>query len=48
MADNTGTVLPHETDFDISTRAVFVEFIYLSGDLKTIKCDINCNDMFHL
>ena len=41
MADNNGTALPYETDFDISTKTVFVELIYLSGDLKTINCHIN-------
>ena len=40
MADN-GTALPHETDFDISTRTAFVELIYLSGNLNTINCHIN-------
>ena len=27
MADNNGTALLHETDFDISTRNVFVELV---------------------
>ena len=37
VADNNGTALPHETDFDI-IKDRFFEPIYLSGDLKTINC----------
>ena len=37
VADNNGTALPHETDFDI-IKDRFFELIYLSGDLKTINC----------
>ena len=44
MADNNGTALPHETDFDISTKTVFVELI--SGDLKTINCHISLLDYY--
>ena len=46
MADNNGTTLPHETDFDISTRTVFVELVYLLGDLKTINCHIKLLDYY--
>ena len=37
IADNNGTALQYETNFDISARTVSVELIYLSGDLKTIN-----------
>ena len=46
MVDNNGTAVPQETDFDISTRTVFVELIYLSGDLKTINRHINLLDYY--
>ena len=46
MANNNGAALPHETDFDISSKSAFVELIYLSGDLKTAICHIDLLDYY--
>ena len=46
MANNNDAALPHETDFDTSTKSAFVELIYLSGDLKTTNCHINLLDYY--